>query len=435
MNIKRTFPKFLRTFDGAAAPAPQPTFIMMPTQQPAPQPAPAPAPVISAEALPQVIDLTLRRMGVQSNVNNGPLAPVAPQPIAAPAPAVDPNAELTKQVQDLTKALNQQTEHTKQLQKQAEAAQLEAYRQSAIANVRAAGHNLIDALVFGKTTQEIDTSLSVAVAEYAHLQNQWLAGLAQSGQQVVPVPQQQQQAPQVQPLPQPQLPAWMRQQQPPQPQVQQPAVPQGYVAQQAPWQPQVQQQFQQSPQQLNVPGYVAAPNLPPQQEQGLDRAQLDALTSSDSVRNGTYAANRQALFSQLQGRGGPQGQPWAFNPGYNVAPAFPRGVPPQHGQQAPAMVPNAYAGVSMPQVRPQAGVLGQPMPAGYPHYGSPQAPQFAPVGAPVGAPTPYQLETGSAQLDGNGFVAAQNAAIAAINGARSNPNGAAARAQTLLHTR
>lgn len=396
MNNNRRFAKFLATFDGEQAPAPPP-------QVTPPVPAPPPAAVqsganIPVEALPAIIDLATRRSAAQQRleqVQQQTNTQSAPAPAAAPAP--DQNADLVRQIAALTKQVAETN-------KRADAAALEAYRMQAIQSWKAQGVEVIEGMVGGRNQAEVDASLQVAAAEYQHLQNEWLKKQAAAIQQA---PAQ---------APAPVAPPVMTP----------PPVPQGMVTQQA----QPQQQFQQAPQQTqapSVPGYMAAPNMPAPTAQGLDAATLQVLTSSDAVRNGSYAANRQQLLAQLRSGGAPgNGQPWAFNPqGPQLAPAMPVAqAPMQPGQQA--MGANAYAGVSIPQVRQQHGVLGAPMQPSMNGYGpnyshapvQRAAPQHQNFG-PQRAPQPIELDEGQAQLDGNSLAAAHSAAQSSIMGARN----------------
>lgn len=380
MTRNRTFKKFLATFDEAAAPAATPPApVVVPVAAPA-----APVPVtMSPEQLGTVIDLAIQRSRVAPPATAAP-----PARVAAPAAGAEIENETSP---NSIKALRQELAASNA---RAEAAALGTYRLTAINALRATGRNLIESLVFGNTQAEVDQSIAFAVQEYDNYARAFAAA---------------------NPAPAPVAPV-----------VETPVnqVPQGVVTQQA--QPTAQQPAVQ-PQNTdpNLPGFVNAPNLPQQQQEGLDPATFQALTSSHGVRNGSYAANREALMAGLQAAAGhPGGQPFAFNPGYQLAPPVPRGMPAIQGQQfqAPAMVPNVYAGVSMPQVRPQAGIIQQQQRQAPQQQGFPSNYQQPVNFAPQQAPQPQALDQGTAQLDAGSVGAAHAAAQASIQGARARAN-------------
>lgn len=379
MTINRTFSKFLSTFDGATPPPP--------TDPAAPPVAAPPAPPgVSAEQLGQIIDLAVARARAAA-----PPPPPAP-PARAPAPsasdAID-QEENPNSVKALRKELAASIARS-------DAATLGTYRLQAILAVHASGKKLIESLVFGSTKEEIDATIANAVAEYENIQRQVLAS--------VPAPAA---------APAPALPPVVQAAPPPAA-----TPPTGIVTQQgqpAPA-PQTAAPAPQTAPGFNVPGYIAAPNVPNAPDQTLDSGTFNYLTSAEGVRNGHYAANRQTLMNSLRaGSGGPGGADFAFNPGYQLAPPVPRGMPAQQMQapQAPAMSSNPYAGVSFPQVRTnQQGILQQQRQA-------PQQQALNPQQMPPGiAPQPADLDAG-ASLEGNNLTAAHSAAQNSIAGARA----------------
>ena len=408
MNQKR-FPKFLRTFDQTAGGAPNGQLtgnLQVPPQgQNAPQQMQQGA-MIPVEALGAIIDLASQRDRIRQQhqqvvqQTDQQLAPPPPRVPTPPPPAEDDVKELRRELRAATK--------------RADDAALATYRLQAIQAYRGAGYELIDSLVGGRTTAEIDSSCQVAATEYQTIQQNVMRQMqAQQTQQAPALPNQQVPTP-----PQnPNQPQGQAQQQPTQAQA-----PQGFVQQLPP----------PTAQSLGLPGFVAAPGLPPQQQGGIDLNAIRQATSAGSVRNGNYAQNRHALMGALaQGTQGPGSDGWSFNAGMSLAPAMPVAARP-----APAMQPNAYAGVQMPVVRPQTGILQQqgfPTPAqqhqqmmmsqhpthpGYNlspvNYQAPQQQAFA----PQSAPQPVDLDAGR-QLDGGAIGAAQNAAQAAINQRRA----------------
>jgi len=422
--ITKRFSKFLGTFDNSAAHQQPPQGA--PTQQaPAPQAAPAPIQVVPVAALGELIDL-----GVQRALKaNQP----APAPVQAPARPAAPAATPESEGISATEAAKLRKE-VRDSNARAEALALETYKLQKLAQYKAAGVGLIESLLWGTTQAELDQAFAYSQQEFARIQQEILAQHA---------PQQQQQQVQQPPVQQ-QQPAPQQQQGQPV----QPAAPQGFVTQQgAP----VQQPTAQAPQPaapVGLPGYAApSAGTQPQPQQGITHEQLQMVTNSNSVRNGTYAANRAALMAGLAAAsgGGPQGQPFSFNPGMNLAPPVPRQAPaqvPVATSQHPAMIGNPYAGVQIPQVRPQQGILNQQQaPVSMPHTPgitpnfNPAFPQRqAPVTqgfSPQGAPQPADLQTevspgvyvpNGQVLDANGVNAAQAAAQTAIAGMRGKAN-------------
>ncbi len=268
---------------------------------------------------------------------------------------------------EVIKKLNRIERELKESRQREEAARLEAYRQYVITQGRAAGLDpAFDGYVQGASQIDIDASLRVALAEQQLAQQRWAAAYQAS------LAAQQQQASQVSQSP-----------------TQVPVVPTGYVTQPA---------SVQAPT-ISAPSMVQAPA--PVQQQGLSQEDINHLTSSAAIRNGTYAANRQAIMSALANGGRvtpPQG--WSFQP-----PAQYGAVPQAPHQAQPAVQHVPYAGVQMPAVRPMGPLLGPPA-----SYNG--APGMAnPTGAPMRAPQPVDLQTPEGAPNGAYFDA--NAARAA----------------------
>lgn len=389
----RNYPQFLSTFDpGTAAATAQPT-VTTPTP-----PLAAPAGV-SVDLVAGIIDFAAaqqNRAQAQRQLQQVQALPATP---AAPEENDD-----RKELERLRKAVDTQNKLLVQMQ-------LDTYRNQAIANTRAAGTELVDGMVFGRTTAEIDASLQVAVAEYALLAQQWQAKnqAAQVAQATAVAQAQAQQLPPAAP----QAPAA-------------PQVPQGTVmttgAAPAP-----QAQAPVAPQQpegsLSLPGYVNAGN-PQAGQQYVSREDLAYLTSPAAIRNGDFARNRHLLHAGLHnaGQGPMPNQAWGFNSqGPSLAPPMPIGAAPQARMEAPAMQGNAYAGVTMPAVNIGPGMAQRAYPAVTTFGGVPgRAPQPNDLQVDQGqgnyAPQPgAQLDAGAAR------GAAQSAIMAARGRAASQP--------------
>lgn len=325
--------------------------------QPAAQPSTAPAPVASGAA-PSVVPQPQAPVTVVVNAaSNGkteaeiraeleqsrrqlresqqqqaatPAATPAPQqttPAVPPVPQIDP-------------AIQQQLDA---LKAQLHRSNMESYAQRRINETLASGQQLIESMVFGNSEQEIEASIKVAIAEYELMKQRILGSLPQQ-----PQPQQQ--------------------------------VPVAYATNVAAPMPQQQSQQQPVPQQQvqqpSVPSYLAAPGVVGGGD-SLTMDQLRALTSPESIRNGTYAQNRHRIQQSLRGALGvnPVQGAWSLTNSPQMAPPMP--VP----QQNPAAVPTgAFHGVSIPQVQhtmpravPQHQQFGQPQ-----QMPQQQQPQFAP---------------------------------------------------------
>jgi hypothetical protein len=296
------------------------------------------------------------------------------QAVVAPAP--EPPVDHSNEISNLAKSVRELTRNLAASEAARKTQELEIYRANAIANVRSGGRELIDAMVFGNSTQEVDTAIAVAIAEYETLQRQWAARM-------------QQQVPQLAPA------------------VSQPVAvaPQAMVTSSGLT---VQPQDQPPP---SLPGYYAVPGVPDNANSGrLTPEQFQELTSSESIRNGTYAANRHLLHGQLrQGMRQPP-ERWAFDPGYTLSAPMPQGVMSPPGMAAPGVRPMTQvqqAGMIMPMVNhAQPGVPGVPtrgLPSqSYPGVGpAPQPAQFQhDLGqgqyAPGGVPGPGQVASARA---------------------------------------
>lgn len=346
--------RFLSTF---APDAPAPEQPAAPVVSPAPV-VPAFSPVAPSSTVPAGMVLDLAKILAEKAA-----APAAPSPPAAPtpaAPAVDPR--------DV--ALAQVTAANAQLQAQFNRMQLDIYQANAINAARANGEELIDAIVRGNTTAEIDASVQIAKAEYKQLQEQF----AKKNPPVAA-------APAATPAPQGTVTST---------QVTPPAAP-------PPAAPP-----------LSLPAFHSAPGVPDAGGNVITKEQLSYLTSAEAIRNGDYAKNRHLLHGAL--RSGMQGAPGQFSfSGQNVP-----GLVPPPGAMAPGVQPgvqtSAYAGMSVPQVAPASG---QPVPTrGVPITG------FQPGRAPQPAQFQQELAPGQYQQtatpSAGDMAAARAAAEAAV---------------------
>ena len=380
---KNTVPKFLATFNEN------------PNQTPPVQP----VQVVPVDSLGRIIDLAAQR-AVSAARQEPPAAPAAPPPQPRVRVQNEEPEPTQSEIARLRRELRESNERQQQLA-------LDTYRLQAIQRVRAAGQGLIENLVWGSTQAEIDQAIRYSVEQYNQMRLDWeretAARAAQAPQQVAPPA----------PVPAPAAPVAA------QPAPQQPQTPVGTVQQQIP--------------PAALPGYYAPdgmqPTAQPQQQTTLDVRQF---TTPDSVRNGTYGQNRQALMRALQQAAGTPtaGVPYSLSQAYNVAPPLPAQAP-RSVDNVPAMQANVFAGVQMPQVRPQGGTINHPptmaqpmnafIPGVTPNYNpSPiqrQAPQ--PMAFGQAAPQPVDIDAG-APMDANAVSAARAAAQQAIMAHRQN---------------
>lgn len=300
--------KFLGTFD-PDPPAPtgsgQPQGGGQANQAPSPPAPPAAAPPpeasIPVSALSAVLQATTQ---AADDARTAALARV-PAPASAPAPA--PPAAPTSDDDDL-KALRRDVA---KLTRDLEQSRLEAYRLQAINNARAGGHELIDALVYGRNTAEIDASIQIAIAEYRLVESRVAQQLQTQIQQQIQqqVPTQQQAAP-----------------------------PQGVVSSVGgqPVAPPQQQQQQVAP--PSGPSFLRVPGLPEGQGD-ITPEQLHYLTTT-GVRTGEYARFRNQIHAALRGgMQGPPAQSWGLS-SHSVP------VAPPASPMAPAA---PMAGIQQPQ--------------------------------------------------------------------------------------
>ena len=376
MNTRKSFDFLSIHNPNPAQPA---TPVTDPNAQPQAPAAPAPQtaqPSIPVAALPAVISAVSAEQAAQAELAAARALQAQVKAAQQPAPQAAPQEPESKD--EVLKQLRSIQRQLKESQQREEMARLEAYRQYVITQGRAAGLDpAFDGYVQGASQADIDASLRVALAEQQLAQQRWAAAyqasLAAQQAQVT-----QQAAPQQ--IPQP---------------VQAPAAPTGYVTQPAPVQAPV----------INAPSMVQAPA--PVQAQGLTQDDINYMTSSAAIRNGTYAANRQLIMSALS-----NGGRVAPSPGWTFQPPTQYGGVPQAPQAQPAVQHVPYAGVQMPTVRPQGPLLGPPA-----SYNG--APGMAnPTGAPVRAPQPVDLQTAEgapngAYFDANAARAAAASAVAA----------------------
>ena len=336
MNLNRNRISYLGLF----ANTPPAGFIPVPAETPViPQVPGAPPGYVPVATVIDMAEAIAQRNQARQNLTNArqPQTPVV-EPEPTPV-TVQPNAndEVLRELRALRKS---NTQLAASLQHQ----QLETYRANAISTARAGGQELIDTLVGGANYQEIDASVQFAVAEYRLLEQQFQR---RNTAPVAPVQQ----------------------------------VPQGVQGVVTSTQITSQQQVPQI-QEISAPSFITAPGIPDQGGQ-IDPAQLAYLTSSESIRNGTYAQNRQFVSAAL--RSGMQRPPdgWSFDRGYSLGPPMPQPVGGQAGQ--PAMMGNPMGGVVQPQIRSNG-----PQP-GYPQAGT--IPGMNNRGVPTQrAPTPQQFQ-------------------------------------------
>jgi hypothetical protein len=229
--------------------------------------------------------------------------------------------------------------------------------------------------VRGNTTAEIDQSILIATAEYEQLHRQF-------AEKNPPPP------------PPPAVPAAAAPVEAPPP-----AVPQGTVT-----------STQVAPPAPSLPGFVSAPGVADTGPNAISQEQLAYFTSSDAIRNGDYAKNRQALHAAL--RSGMQGPPGQFSLSGQSLPGL---VPPSQSRGPAVASANPFAGVSAPQMSPQ-GAPAQAPTRGVPSAGFPgRAPQPAHFQQEV-APGQYQATGQPSQAD---MAAARAAAEASLSGRRA----------------
>lgn len=321
MNLKRNLGGFLGTF----ANNPPAGFIPV---VPEPPPAQIPAGYVPVAAVIDMADAMARRDAARSQlqtVRNQP-APVdaEPAPVATPAlQSTGDNSELAKEMRNLRLS-------NERLMRQNQQQQMENYRLGVIANSRAAGHEMIDTLVSGSSPQEIDASVQFAIAEYRLIEQQIQRRNAAQAPPIIAGP----------PVIQAQAPAA--------------TVTSNVMT------PQLQQQAP-LPQEISSPGYYSAPGVPDTGHSAeiISPDVLAHLGSAESIRNGTYAANRQGIIAALRNRASRPPQRWSFDEGYQLGPEMPGPVGAPPAGTPPAMMGNPYAGVVQPQV--QRGVVPAPL--------------------------------------------------------------------------
>lgn len=116
----------------------------------------------------QVQDLTTKLKEVETAARTSSTDdPDIPANVATRKRRDEEIAELRDMITGLTRELRDRDDRAQQSARQAA---VQAYRRDQIAAVRAAGGNLIDALVSGNNEEEIDATLEVAKAEYALVQ-------------------------------------------------------------------------------------------------------------------------------------------------------------------------------------------------------------------------------------------------------------------------
>lgn len=355
----KLFPgKYLSTFDGVATG----------TETPAPVAAPVAAPAVAPTVQPVIIDISAlqaNRAQAQQAVNSARAAAPQEQPVTA------------ESLEDLRKVIQKQNQLLQQMQ-------LDNYRVQAVANAQAAGQPLIDSLVGGRTTQEIDASIAFAAAEYELMRQRILAQHVAAQPPTVAAPAQQPAPVQVAP---------------PEPV---PQIPQGIVANVAA--PMAVTAPQEQP--PSLPSVVGVPGIPAATSQ-VTPEQLQILTSPDAIRDGTYQRNRHLIMQSLRGSMQAPPREWTLNSqGQPLAPPLPAHLAP-----APAMQhQNIYQGVTMPIARP-AG----PMPTPQVQPGLPSAtnPVFQ------GAPQPAHLAAAGFQGGSLDVAAVTAAAQQAVQAARA----------------
>lgn len=301
---------------------------------------------------------------------------------AAPPPPAAPSEDTSSVMAELRSLKKQVQEQNKLIM----AAQLSEYRMRAIAAAKAQGHGLIEPLVGGGSFAEIDASVGSSIAEYAVMRADIL--LAQQQQAQVAAP-----ASAIPAIPTPPVYAPTL-----------PSAPVGYVGQAAP---------AAYPQQgaISAPQVISAPNVPQPQvgPGGMSAPDLAYYTSSEAIRNGSYAQNRAAIMQALRG-----GAPNGLVQGGQVVPL--QGAPlhfaPPGGpiaQRQPAMQQqNVYNGVSVPRASSQGVLPTPPMGHGYPTAAGMQAQQ----------PNQLQFADGSSNGVPVNPHAAREAALAAVQAMR-----------------
>lgn len=384
---KRLLP-FLALFDGGA----QATSGQQPADPPAVAPSapvttPATAPQTTAPAVDPVKAAednlrAAREAHAKIAAVQASAAPVA-TPAVMPAQSVERDALMLQRLEELNAKLEAS-------EKRREAAELDAYRQYAIGQVRASGRELLDGYVVGNSRSEIDASIQVAIAEYD------LVASRVRSQLVNAIPQ-----PPV--APPPAAPVV--------------AAPVGVSTQTTaaaiPAAPQ--------PPPVSGPTAVSVPGAAPQT--GYTQEQIQYLTSPAAMQNGDYARHRHNLMAQLRGQMIAPPQQWAFTPSYQVGPGFPPGM-----QTGPAQMPVVqHAGVTIPQPVAAAPTMGPA--ATYAAVPTATYPQGVPQPGPANlgrAPQPFDLQHDlgggqyapipGATFDANAARAAANAAVAAKRG-------------------
>ncbi len=316
MKAKAAKLLFLRTFDPSGEQNQQPPAVV--TQGSAGTPvAPALPPgeaVIPASALPAMLAaFSTQGAAAQKELLDARSQLEAAKATNQPKPAPTLQKEKIDQVSDQVQQLFNELQEQK----------LENYRLQAISSAKAAGLQLSELMVVGRTTAEIDASVKLAIAEYQLIASQ-VAKQIETQLQA----QQQQMALQAQ---QAQLQA----------------------AQQAAQQQAPQAQVSQlGGQPISAPSFMAAPAPAPQNQAGYSPEQISLLTSPEALRSGDYAKHREELHRQLRGAGRPQ---------QLMMPTTPQFAPPVPAPQlAPAIQLTNFAGVQQPQIPSFAPVQSHP---------------------------------------------------------------------------
>lgn len=327
----RTLFRFLGTFDDPPTQAPAGGAVQQSATPPAAVPVAAPA---VPEAVIPISQLQgLINPGVHPALQQVAGArPAAPPPVAAPAAAPPPPSD-DHQGDEIAKLRKDMRALTNMI----EAERLENYRLSAIQNYRSQGIELIDALVGGRTRQEIDASLQVAANEYnlivnrerARIQAQVEAQLRTGTQPVV------QAAPAA------------------------PAVPVGTVAAVAPPAlPAAAPPAVPAAAPISSPSFLRVPGVPEGQGE-ITQEFIQYLTTPAAMRNGDYQKYRHLVHGALRAAmpGIPRGQAWSFSNHTQIAPPVPVSAPaPAFGPQIP------QAGFHQPAVPPPYGGYQAPAP-------------------------------------------------------------------------
>lgn len=260
--------------------------------------------------------------------------------------------------------------------------ELGLYREKVL---RDAGPHIMPDLVRGASQAEIDQSLLVAKAEYAHWQQHFQQQFQPQGQPPQPVPGQPGQPMQPQQLP---------------------------TTVQTPTQVMTQgQPPQQQPQGATITNPAPQPH-----QNALDPQYVAHMTSLDQVRSGEYAKNREAILARV--RQGVTPVPGAQLPMRPMVPQQNAAPPPQ-----PGYYPQTQQ--QMPHVAQPGGVM-QPTGLPTPPVQNPNMPQHGAMGMPsVGHP---QHQVPNAAPAPNNAAGMRVQAAQAAQNALQNPQGAIARA-------